>query len=82
MRAMTMIRPSAFLPLLALVACGPRETPQAPPGSVERTADALDRKDAAERNATVRRIEDEAEARADDSEQRIEAIEQGRAEKD
>lgn len=82
MRPMIMFRASALLSLLALAACGPGDTPQPPPGAVERTADALDRNDAAERKETVRRIEDEADARADDSKQRIEAIEQRRNGKD
>ncbi len=79
MRAMTSTRTIALLSLLALGGCGPGETPEAPPGAVERTADALDRNDAAQRNQTVRRIEAEAEARSEDFEERIEAIEKERA---
>ena len=54
--------------------------PEAPPGAVERTADELDRNEAAELKQTVRRIEVEADARADDSKQRIKAIENKRRE--
>jgi hypothetical protein len=75
---MTRARTFALLSLLALAACESRETPQAPPGAVERTTEALDRNEAAQKQETVRRIDDEAEARADDSEERIEAIEKAR----
>jgi predicted small lipoprotein YifL len=71
-------RTIALVSLLALAACGRGDTPEAPPGAVERTAEALERNEAAELNRTARRIDDEAEARADDSKQRIEAIEKER----
>jgi hypothetical protein len=77
---MTSARTAAFLSLLALAACGPGKMPEAPPGAVERTADELDRNEAAELKQTVRRIEVEADARADDSKQRIKAIENKRRE--
>lgn len=69
----------AFVSFLALAACGQPEAPEAAPGAVERTADALDRNEAAERKDTVRRIEAEAEARSESSEARIDAIEKERA---
>ena len=74
------MRPIAAASLLALgllCACGPRATPEAPPGAVERTTEALARNEAAELNRTARRIDAEAEARAEASEERIEAIEEG-----
>ena len=71
-----MISPrAALLLLLALAACGSSEAPEAAPGAVERTTAELDRNDATERRDTIRRIENEAEARTDRFEQRIEAIE-------
>ena len=70
-----------LLPLLSLAACGPSETvAEAPAGAVERATDTLDRDALSERNDTIRRIENEAEIRADDSKRRIKAIERGRAE--
>ena len=70
-----------LLPLLPLAACGPSETlAEAPPGAVERATDTLDRDALTERNDTIRRIENEAEIRADDSKRRIKAIERDRAE--
>jgi hypothetical protein len=78
---MDFVRTCLLPPLLALAACGPSETPaEAPPGAVERTTDALDRAAAADQRDTVRRIENEAEVRADDSKRRIKAVERGRAE--
>jgi hypothetical protein len=75
---MNLAQTASLLSLLALASCGPRDTPQAPPGAVERTTEALDRNEAAQKKETVRRIDDEAEARADDSKDRIEAIEKAR----
>ena len=77
------MRPSRLwlLPLLSLGACGPSETiAEAPPGAVERATDTLDRDALTERNDTIRRIENEADVRADDSKRRIKAIESDRAE--
>lgn len=65
--------------LIPLAACGASETPEAPPGSVERLTTQLDRNEAAERRATARRIDREAEARTERFEQRIEAIEKKQA---
>lgn len=65
--------------LLAIAACGSPEAPEAPPGAVERVTEQLDRNDAIERRDTIKRIENEAEARTDRFEQRIEAIERGKA---
>jgi TolA-binding protein len=71
-----MISPrTALLLLLTLASCGSSEAPEAAPGAVERTTAELDRNDATERRDTIRRIENEAEARTDRFERRIEAIE-------
>jgi hypothetical protein len=72
---MTSARSLLLLPLLILGGCEAAEAPKAQPGAVERTADALDRNEAAERNATIRRLEREAQIRAADSEERIKDIE-------
>lgn len=73
-----MLDRSALFPLLlALASCGSSEKPQAPPGAVEAATAELDRNDAIERRDTVRRIENEAEARTDRFERRIKAIERG-----
>ena len=81
MQAMNLLRTPLLPLLLALAACGRSDPPpEAKPGAVERTTDALDRNAAAERNQTVERIDNEAEARAADSKQRIEAIEREGAE--
>ncbi len=79
-----MIRPrtAPFLLLLALSACGSKETPEAPPGSVERTTESLARNEAAERVETIRRIDRDAQARAEDSKRRIKAVEQGQPEQE
>ncbi len=58
----------------ALCACGAEPAPQAAPGAVERTTEALDRQDAAEKAATTRRNDREADARADAAERRLEAV--------
>ena len=75
---MTLIRFLPFL-LLPLAACGTSETPQPAPGAVERLTAELDRNDTAERNATARRIDREAEARQASFERRIAAIEREEA---
>jgi TolA-binding protein len=73
---------SILLPLVALVACGSPQSPEAAPGAVERTTAQLDRDDAREKSITVRRIEDEAEARSDRFDGRIAAIEKESAKRD
>ena len=73
-------------PLLLLIAgaCGPSqsEPPQAAPGAVERTVAELDRNEAAERAQTIRKLDREAEARADEAERRITASERQRLKQD
>ncbi len=69
--------------VLALCACGgSAETAEAPPGAVERTTEALARNEAAEQKATIRKIDREAEVRAEASKDRIEAIERNRSQQD
>ena len=76
---------SAF-PLLLLVAgaCGSSdsETPKAAPGAVERTVEELDRNEAAERAQTIRKLDREAEARADEAQRRIRESERQRLKQD
>ena len=75
MRMMTSPRILSLPLLLALSACNSSKAPEAAPGTVERTTAELDRNDATERRDTIRRIENEAEARTDRFERRIKAIE-------
>lgn len=72
------------IPLLLLMtsACGPSETPKAAPGAVERTVAELNRSEAAERAQTIRKLDREAEARADEAERRIRASERQRLKQD
>jgi predicted small lipoprotein YifL len=78
-RSHTLSIPLFLAPLLALAACGSPQAPEAPPGAVEAATAELDRNDAIERRDTIKRIENEAEARTEDAERRIKAIERGKA---
>jgi hypothetical protein len=71
-----------LLLLTSAAGCGPSETPKAAPGAVERTVAELDRNEAAERAQTVRKLDREAEARADEAERRIRASERQRLKQD
>lgn len=68
--------------LFPLAACGSSETPQAAPGAVERTVEALDRNEALERDRTVRTLHREEDLRAEQAERRIEAVESERTKQD
>ncbi len=61
----------SLLLLTSAAACGPSETPKAAPGAVERTVEELDRNEAAERAQTIRKLDREADVRADKAERRI-----------
>ncbi len=70
---MILLRPSAILLCLALSGCGPEPAPKAAPGAVERTTEALDRDEAAERVATIKSNDREADARGAAAARRIRA---------
>lgn len=76
---MASAHPLSALSLLLLTACGQGDAPEAPPGSVERTTDAIERNEAVQRNETIQRIDREAEMRAEASKQRVRAVEQEQA---
>ena len=75
---MNIVRTAFPLLLLIAAGCGSSDTPQAAPGAVERTVAELDRNEAAERARTARKLDREAEARADEAERRIRASERQR----
>jgi hypothetical protein len=76
---MILHRVSAIFLCLALSGCGPEPAPKAAPGAVERTTEALDRDEAAERVATTKSNDREAEVRADAAARRIRASDEGRS---
>lgn len=73
---MILSRPARILVCLALCGCGPEPVPQAAPGAVERTTEALERDEAAERAATTESNDREAKARADAAARRIRKVEE------
>ena len=79
---MNIVRTALPLLLLMTAACGSSETPKAAPGAVERTVAELDRNEAAERAQTIRKLDREAEARADEAQRRIKASERQRLKQD
>lgn len=79
---MNLARTAFVLPILALAACGGSDTPKAAPGAVERTVEQLERNEAAERAQTIRKVDREAEARANQAERRIKASEKQRLRQD
>jgi hypothetical protein len=79
---MNMARTGFPLLLLIASACGQSETQKAAPGAVERTVAELDRKEAAERAQTIRKVRREAQARADDAARRIRASERQQPKQD
>ena len=79
---MNIARTAIPLLLLMTAGCGPSETPKAAPGAVERTVAELDRNEAAERNQTIRKLDREAQARADEAQRRIRASERQRLKQD
>lgn len=72
-------RAAAILIPLALAGCGSEPAPKAAPGAVERTTEAIDRNEAAERAAIIHSNEREEDARADAAERRIRAADEGRS---
>lgn len=74
---------TAFPLLLMMIAgCGTSETPKAAPGAVEQTVAELDRNEADERAQTIRKLDREAQARADEAQRRIRASERQRLKQD
>ena len=79
---MNIVRTAFPLLLLTASGCGPSETPEAAPGAVERTVAELERNESVERAQTMRKLEREAEARADQAERRIRASERQQPKQD
>ena len=79
---MNIARTAFPLLLLMAAACERSETPKAAPGAVERTVAELDRNEAAERNQTIRKLDREAQARADEAQRRIRESERQRMKQD
>ena len=83
MPAMQDLRTSCcLLAAFVLAGCGEPDSPTAAPGSVERATDAIDRDAAADRTATIDRLHDEENARAESATSRIAASEKRRTKQD